>query len=79
MFERDISADAVMDTVKNGEIIAEYRDDQPYPSYLLLGFVESAPLHVVIGVDPESSGLHVITVYCPERHLWSCDYKTRKR
>ncbi len=46
MFERDISEEDVEDTVKNGDIIEEYLDDKPYPSFLALKFYEK-PLHVV--------------------------------
>ena len=79
MFERQISTDAVISVVKHGEVIAEYKDDQPYPSFLLLGFFTDAPLHVVVGVNPESNDARVITVYAPEHNLWSEDYKTRKK
>ena len=46
MFERDILEGDVEDTVKNGDIIEEYLDDKPYPSFLALKFYEK-PLHVV--------------------------------
>ena len=79
MFERQISPDAVIYVVKHGEVIAEYKDDQPYPSFLLLGFFDDMPLHVVVGVNPDSNAARVITVYTPEQHLWSEDYKARKK
>ena len=37
MFERDIFEIDVENTIKNGEIIEEYIDDEPYPSFLVLG------------------------------------------
>ena len=33
MFERDIFEIDVENTIKNGEIIEEYIDDKPYPSF----------------------------------------------
>jgi len=50
MFERDISPDQVEQAVSAGEMIASYPDDRPYPSYLILGFVDELPLHVVVGL-----------------------------
>jgi hypothetical protein len=39
MFERAISRDDVLAVIEQGEAIAEYTDDKPHPSRLLLGFV----------------------------------------
>jgi len=38
MFQRGINPDAVAQLVANGEVIADYPDDQPFPSALLLDF-----------------------------------------
>ena len=38
MFERDIEKPMIENAIKNGEIIEEYEDDKPYPSYLVLFF-----------------------------------------
>lgn len=35
MFERSIQKDTVIEAVKNGEIIREYPEDNPYPSSLI--------------------------------------------
>src|SRR5471030_1267248 len=37
MFQRGIDLDAVAQVISSGEVIADYPDDQPYPSTLLLG------------------------------------------
>lgn len=37
MFQRNITADEVIEAVYNGKIIEEYPDDYPYPSCLILG------------------------------------------
>jgi len=47
MFERDILEVDVEETIKNGEIIEEYFDDKPYPSFLALKLYDK-PLHVVL-------------------------------
>jgi len=63
MFERSVQRDAVLHVVRSGESIAEYPDDRPYPSYLLLGFVAGMPLHVVVARDAGSGRCFVVTVY----------------
>ncbi|QOP43572.1 DUF4258 domain-containing protein [Sulfurimonas sediminis] len=50
MFERDIFEINVEDTIKNGEIIEEYLDDKPYPSFLVLK-INNKPLHVVFAKE----------------------------
>jgi len=78
MFERQIEKDAVIAVVYHGDIIKEYPDDEPYPSFLLLGFVNGKPLHVVLGLDPVSAIARIITVYHPDPDSWAKDFKTRR-
>jgi hypothetical protein len=49
MFAGSITPELVARAVGSGEIIAEYPDDQPFPSFLLLYFEGGKPLHVVVG------------------------------
>jgi hypothetical protein len=51
MFERDLRPEEVRAIIEEGEIIAFYPDDQPFASYLLLGWSRDRPLHVVLAVD----------------------------
>ena len=76
MFERDIFEIDVEDTIKSGEIIEEYFDDKPYPSYLALKFCDK-PLHVVYAKNDQSDEIIIITAYYPDKEKWSSDYKTR--
>jgi len=76
MFERDIFEEDVEDTIKNGEIIEEYFDDKPYPSFLILKFWDK-PLHVVFAKNQENDEIIVITAYYPDKEKWSDDYKIR--
>jgi hypothetical protein len=39
MFKRDISIDEVEYVLASGEIIKEYKEDKPFPSYLMLGII----------------------------------------
>ena len=76
MFERDIFEEDIEDTIKNGEIIEEYLDDKPYPSFLTLKFFDK-PLHVVFAKNEENDEIIVITAYYPDKEKWSDDFKTR--
>lgn len=78
MFERGIPPDWIRSAMESAEIIAEYPGDRPYPSYLLLGYREGHPVHVVASKDAESGRCHVITVYEPAPELWGDNFKTRR-
>ncbi|GHT52619.1 hypothetical protein FACS1894106_1720 [Spirochaetia bacterium] len=74
--ERGIRRDDILNVLMTGEIIEQYKDDQPYPSCLVLGRTAAAKyIHVVCGTDGQA--LWLITAYYPSREKWSADYKTR--
>lgn len=79
MFRRDISPDTVKAIVMSGESIAQYPDDTPYPSRLMLGFQDGCPIHVVVAQDPASTDCHVVTAYRPEPERWDESFKTRRK
>jgi hypothetical protein len=79
MFERQISDDNVKHVLQTGETVEDYPDDQPYPSRLLLGWVEKRPLHVVVADNADNNETIVITVYEPAPNQWSDDFRSRKR
>ncbi|MBI4700307.1 MAG: DUF4258 domain-containing protein [Deltaproteobacteria bacterium] len=79
MFARAISPRQVREVVAAGEIIAEYPDDQPHPSRLLLGTVGGRALHVVAARDDATGRCYVITVYEPDPAKWEPGFKRRKR
>jgi uncharacterized protein YegJ (DUF2314 family) len=78
MLERGISRNEVKQVLTEGEIIEHYPDDRPFPSVLVLGFLNEKPLHVVIGVDKEANWCYVVTVYRPDSDHFQQDFKTRK-
>jgi len=78
MFERGLSRDDVMAVIARGETIAEYADDKPYPSRLLLGLAGTKPIHVVLASDLTADLCVVVTVYEPAPQQWSADFRTRK-
>jgi hypothetical protein len=47
MFERSITRDEALSAVEVGELIAEYPDDEPFPSFLLLARVRERILHLL--------------------------------
>ena len=78
MFERGISEGDVQLVVSAGETIADYADDTPYPSRLILGFVNGRPIHVVVADAGAQAACVVITAYIPEEDQWSPDYRKRR-
>ncbi|MBI2894254.1 MAG: DUF4258 domain-containing protein [Deltaproteobacteria bacterium] len=79
MFARGIPPEEVRGVLGDGETIAEYPDDKPHPSRLLLGTVHGRVLHVVVARDDATQRCYVITVYEPEHTKWSPDFKRRTR
>lgn len=78
MFERQISVDDVTSVLIRGKKIAEYPDDLPYPSYLMLGWREDRPLHVVFADNKEGNETVIITVYEPDNDLWEPEFERRR-
>jgi len=78
MFKRMISKSDVLEAINRGEIIVDYPDDAPYPSYLVLGFINKSPLHVVLASDWENKTGIVVTAYVPDSKLWTDDFKSRR-
>ncbi|MEW6386979.1 MAG: DUF4258 domain-containing protein [Thermodesulfobacteriota bacterium] len=79
MFARGIRTGAVRRVIEGGEVIADYPDDLPFPSCLVLGWVEGRPLHVVVARDAARRRCYVVTAYIPDPLLWEADFKTRRK
>jgi hypothetical protein len=77
MFERDIYEEEVEKIINNGTIIENYPTDQPYPSFLVCGFIDKKAIHVVYSKDGNDN-IIVITVYKPNLKKWKSGYKIRK-
>ena len=77
MFQRRVDLKDVRSVLETGEIIEVYPDDTPYPSRLILGWLESRPLHVVAADNIADNETIVITVYEPEQDKWSPNFKRR--
>lgn len=78
MFQRDLKRDDVLTVIRRGEVIIDYPDDTPYPSCLLLGFVNDVPIHVVLATNQIQQIGIVITAYVPDENLWTNGFKARR-
>lgn len=78
IFERGLSGDDVRSVLCDGEEISSYPDDTPYPSCVMLGFVEGRAVHVVVAQEENTRTCYVITVYRPNPDLWESDFKRRR-
>lgn len=77
IFERYISIDDIEAVIKKGEIIKEYKEDKPYPSFLLLGFINEKPLHVVVAKNEVEKICILITAYFPDSTVWNTSFKNK--
>ncbi len=76
---RGITTSQLSAALLDGEIIEHYPDDYPYPSCLVLGWLQSGdPLHIVCSRGETEPSLRIVTVYEPDDNRWEGDYKTRK-
>lgn len=79
MIERKINLAELKAALMEAEIIEDEPDDQPYPSCLLLGWLETGdPLHIKCSRKPGTERLRIVTMYEPDDNQWESDYKTRK-
>jgi len=78
LFARGIAKSEIRALAEKGEIIREYPDDLPYPSKLILGFVDGRPIHLVVGYNESEQTCIVITVYEPNRDVWREDFKEKR-
>ena len=78
MMERGISRSDVLNCIEHGEIIKDYPNDTPNPSYLIFGQdMQDNIIHTVVGYTEEM--LFIITAYYPSTSIFESDLKTRKK
>lgn len=78
MFQRGINPEVAAQIIIDGEIIADYPEDQPYSSTLLLGFYEDKPVHAVVAHETETGECHLVTIYGPDPAIWDDSFKRRR-
>ena len=67
-------------SLKECIIIEDYSmEGRPFPGCLVLGFINSTPVHSVIAIDKDFDRIFIITVYKPSLERWEYDWKTRKK
>ena len=78
MFQREILTSAVEDVaLRPSEVVEVYPDDEPFPSRLLLGWVQGEPLHVHLAEDREGGRLIIVTTYRPDPARWQAGFTRR--
>lgn len=76
--EDNLTIDEICDSVINGELIEEYRDDFPLPSCLIYGDShEQIPIHSVWAYNKDKASAVLITVYRPNPQKW-IDFRQRR-
>lgn len=76
-FERRIGVRDDRTVLDSGVAIESYPLDKPYPSRLVLGWIDFRPIHVVAADDPEGATTMVITVYEPDAARWDASFRRR--
>jgi hypothetical protein len=76
MAQRRIRVEDIRRVLDTGEVIENYPDDFPYPSALVLGWIDRQAIHVVAVTTPAEK--IVITVHEPDPARWEADFKRRK-
>ncbi len=80
MLERSIESSDIVEALLNCEIIKKYEQDKPLSSYLIMGYTKrNKPLHINLAIDAIDEMLWIITVYRPDKKLWTADYKRRQK
>ena len=79
MFARSISRDEVLHVIQYGSVITQYADDRPYPSRLILGWVNERPLHIVVADNSVDCQIIVITAYEPDVSIWYDGFERRRQ
>ena len=77
MFQRNVTKSEIDNVISKGQIIEEYSKDSPLPSFLLLGFNDNRPLHIVIAFNKSDYICIIVTVYEPDPNLWKDNFTRR--
>lgn len=78
LFSRSITVDEVKAVVQAGDVIKEYVDDKPYPSFLLIGKVDGRIIHILVGENKKEEFCVLITAYEPDEKLWEDNFRKKK-
>ena len=68
----------VLEVASKGDVIEDYSADRPIPTFLMMGWEDKRPIHVVLAL--ESNGqVAVITAYEPSLDVFESDFRTRRK
>ena len=79
MLERGVSKEDVRHVIESGKVIEDYPNDKPFPSCLVMGYVNQKPMHVVVATDKDTNRAIIVTVYEPDPSQWESGFERRKR
>jgi hypothetical protein len=79
LFVRGISVDEVRRAIEHGENVEDYPEDKPYPSMLILGWIDQKPVHIVLARVATDGICIIVTVYSPDPQKWEPGFKKRKK
>ncbi len=77
--EREFKADDIERVVREDEIIREYEDDRPWPSYLVCGRIGERVVHDVVARNSLDATCVAVTAYEPTAANWETELRTPKR
>jgi hypothetical protein len=76
--QRNLTAQALCDSVAGLEIIEAYPDDKYLPSFLLQSKCDGLVFHALIATDVEGDNLRVVTMYVPDLKEWDLSGQRRR-
>lgn len=76
---RNISQDTIIEVIMKGEIIEDYPHSTPFPSCLILGWIQAKPYHVAVSFDETLKMAYIITAYKPSLDKFEPDFRTRRQ
>jgi len=77
MFKRGIQVEEIETVLETGKLIKEYPEDKPHASFLMLGFINNRPLHIVASTD-KIGNCYIIAAYEPDAKLWDEKFTIKK-
>lgn len=78
MAQRGFEPAEIHYVLDNGSIIEQYPEDSPYPSCLVMSWINGRPVHVVVAINDDAQESIVITVYEPAPNVWDNGFTRRK-
>ena len=77
MAQRGFEPGDIHAKVAAAELLEDYPSDLPYPSFLLLLWINKRPVHVVAANNDQDKETIIITVYEPDQSKWTDGFRRR--